>query len=73
MAVVRTGTNAFVALSRTCPHQGETVNISGSGFYCPGHGATFNSTGGWTGGQRTSNLHAYATQYDAASGQLTIS
>jgi len=73
MAVVRTGAGSFVALSRTCPHQGETVNISGSGFYCPGHGATFNSTGLWTGGQRTSSLHAYTTSYNSASGELTIS
>ena len=63
---------SFVALSRVCPHQGSIVNVNGSGFLCPGHGATFTATGTWTGGQRTSNLHAYATSYDAASGVVTI-
>ena len=73
LAIVRTGTSSFVALSRICPHQGGTVNRVGSGFQCPVHGATFNSTGTWTGGQRTGNLHAYTTSYDAATGILTIS
>ena len=73
LAIVRTGTASFVALSRVCPHQGGIVNQSGGGFQCPIHGATFNSTGGWIGGQRTSSLHSYTTSYDAASGVLTIS
>ncbi len=72
LAVVRTGASSFVALSRICPHQGGTVQQSGSGFQCPVHGATFTQTGQWTGGQQTSNLHAYATSYDATTGTLTI-
>ena len=72
LAVVRTGTSSFVALSRVCPHEAFIVNPTSSGFLCPGHGATFSSTGQWTGGQRTSNLHSYATAYDATSGTLTI-
>jgi len=43
------------------------------GFVCPVHGATFNLSGQWIGGQRTSSLHSYATSYDSASGTLTIS
>lgn len=73
LAVVRTGASSFVALSRVCPHQGAIVNVSGNGFLCPGHGAQFTSTGAWTGGQRTSSLHAYTTSYNATSGMLTIS
>ena len=73
LAIVRTGTSSFVALSRVCPHQGGIVNQSGSGFQCPVHGATFNSTGTWIGGQRTSSLHSYSTSYDATTGILTIS
>jgi Rieske Fe-S protein len=73
LAVVRTGTTSFVALSRTCPHQGGTIQRSGSGFQCPEHGATFAQNGTWTGGQRTSSMHAYATSYDAATGILTVS
>ena len=71
-AVVRTGASAFVTLSRVCPHQGSTVNQSGSGFLCPNHGAQFSSTGTWIGGQPTTSLRSYATIYDAAAGTLTI-
>lgn len=72
LAIVRTGSSSFVALSRICPHQGGTVQQSGSGFQCPVHGATFSQTGQWVGGQRTTNLHSYATSYDATTGKLTL-
>lgn len=73
LAIVRTGASSFLALSRVCPHQGGTVQLSGSDFVCPVHGATFNLSGQWIGGQRTNSLHSYATSYDATSGTLTIS
>ena len=72
IAVVRTGTSTFVALSRVCPHQGSTVNAVTGGFLCPNHGARFDQNGTWTGGQRTSNMRAYSTSYDAATGTITI-
>jgi Rieske Fe-S protein len=73
LAIVRTGAASFLALSRICPHQGGTIQQSGSGFQCPVHGATFSQAGQWIGGQRTSSMHGYATSYDATSGILTIS
>ena len=72
LAIVRTGASTYVALSRVCPHQGSTVNQSGSGFLCPNHGARFAADGTWVGGQPTSSLRSYATSYDATSGTLTI-
>jgi len=72
LAVVRTGTASFVALSRVCPHQGNIVNQSGNGFLCPGHGARFSADGTWIGGERTSSLRSYATAYDASAGTITI-
>jgi cytochrome b6-f complex iron-sulfur subunit len=72
LAIVRTGDASFVTLSRICPHQGSTINPSGSGFLCPGHGARFSATGQWEGGERTSNMRSYATSYDAAAGTITI-
>ena len=72
LAVVRTGDTSFDALSRICPHQGATVDHTYNGFQCPRHGATFTNTGTWTGGQRTGNLHAYTTSYDAGTGILKI-
>jgi Rieske Fe-S protein len=73
VAVVRTGADSFIALSRTCPHQGGTINQFGNGFQCPVHGATFNSSGQWISGQPTSNMYSYNTVYDALTGALTIS
>lgn len=72
IAIVRTGDAAFAAFSRICPHQGGTINYLGTRFQCPVHGATFNLSGQWIGGQRTTNMHQYATTYDAATDTLTI-
>ena len=72
LAIVRTGTSTFLALSRICPHQGATINQTGNGFTCPRHGAQFSSTGTWVGGQVTSDLQSFNTQYDSATGTLTI-
>ncbi len=73
MAAVRTSTASFLVFSRTCPHQGTTIGLSGSGFRCPNHGAQFDSTGKNTGGFRTGPLGRYTTAYDPATDTLTIS
>jgi cytochrome b6-f complex iron-sulfur subunit len=72
LAVVRLNASTFETLSRVCPHQGGTVNTDGSGFTCPVHGARFSDTGTWEGGQRTSNLRTYPTNFDSSTGVLTI-
>lgn len=71
-AIVRTGANTFLALSRVCPHQGSIVNKTSNGFLCPNHGAQFSSTGAWVGGERTSNMRSYTTTYDATTDTLTV-
>lgn len=72
VAIVRSSTSSFLALSRVCPHQGGIVQLSGNDFVCPIHGATYNLSGQWIGGQRASSLHQYATSYDPTTGTLTI-
>ena len=72
VAVVRESSTTFAAFSLICPHQGATVQPQTSQFYCPGHGATFNLAGQWTGGQRTSNLRSYPAVYDASAGTVTV-
>ena len=71
-AIVRTGTNTFIALSQVCPHQGSIVNRTTIGFLCPNHGVQFSSTGTWVGGERTNSLRSYATSYDATTDLLTV-
>ncbi len=72
IAIVRTGASSFVAFSRICPHQGATIDVTSTGFHCPNHGATFNASGVWIGGERTRNLTSYPVQYDSAAGTLTV-
>jgi Rieske Fe-S protein len=49
-AVVRTGTNTYVALNLRCTHQGVTVRETSAGWSCPAHGSSFAKTGARTGG-----------------------
>lgn len=72
LALVRTGTSTFLALSRVCPHEGATVNVASGGFTCPRHGAHFDTSGTWLSGQRTGSMRSYPTTYDAASGTVAI-
>ncbi len=74
MAIVRTSSTNFVALSRICPHQGGTIGqVNSNTFQCPIHGATFNINGQWIGGQPTSNMRSYSTSYNSTANTLTIS
>jgi Rieske Fe-S protein len=72
LAIVRTSATSFAAFSRTCPHQGATIDSNGNGFTCPRHQAQFDLAGKWVGGRATGNLHSYNTSYDATTGTLTI-
>ena len=72
IAVVRIATSQYRAFSLICPHQGTTVAISGTGFRCPNHGATFNANGVWSGGQRTNGLFEFTVAINTTTGTLTI-
>jgi Rieske Fe-S protein len=71
-ALVRTSASSVVALSRVCPHQGNIVNTVSGGFLCPGHGARFDSSGRWIGGERTSSLRSYPAVLDSTAGTVTV-
>jgi Rieske Fe-S protein len=49
-AVVRTGTNTYVALNLRCTHQGVEVRETSAGWSCPAHGSSFAKNGARTGG-----------------------
>jgi Rieske Fe-S protein len=76
VAVKRTGTNTFAAISTVCTHQGCEVNITGSAFECPCHASRYDNDGRVTrqpvGGGSATNLPTYTTKYDAATDTLTI-
>ncbi len=77
IAVKRTGTNTFAAISTVCTHEGCEVNIAGAGLVCPCHDSRYDTDGHVTKqpsapGSAT-NLPTYTTRYDAATDTLTIS
>jgi len=63
--------SGYIALSRVCPHQGGLIYVYSNGFQCSVHGATFNKSGGWIGGQATGSMGRYSVSN--ANGTLTIS
>lgn len=73
VAAVRTGAATVIALGMACTHEGTKVNIQGTTFDCPNHGARFNSSGAVTLGPANRALAQRAVVYDAATQTLTIS
>jgi cytochrome b6-f complex iron-sulfur subunit len=59
--VAKTTSGAIIAVSQACTHEGATVEYQGNNnrFYCPRHGATFNTTGGVTAGPASTALKQY--------------
>ena len=63
LIVARTTADTFLAVSAACTHQGTTVEYIGASnyFYCPNHGANYNSAGMVTRGPANQNLVQYKT------------
>ncbi len=72
LAIGHTSANTYALWSMVCPHQSNQVAPNGTGFKCPGHNATWNALGQWTGGQSTGNLTLIPTTYDAVNGLLLV-
>jgi Rieske Fe-S protein len=71
-ALYRSGASSFVALSMVCPHAGfAPIDITSSGFYCPGHGSSFAKNGVVTGGP-SSSLASFQATYNASAGTVTV-
>jgi cytochrome b6-f complex iron-sulfur subunit len=62
IARISTGNTAtsFVAISKVCTHEGTTISYTGNNvFYCPNHGAQFNTSGAVTQGPANRSLTKY--------------
>lgn len=59
--IAKTTFGSIIAVSQACTHEGAAVQYQGNNnrFYCPRHGATFNTTGGVTGGPTSTPLKQY--------------
>lgn len=74
VAAKRTGPNTFDAFNMTCTHQGCLTDIvNGQRFDCPCHGSQFDANGNVIRTPAQQPLTKFATSYDAATDQLTIS
>lgn len=73
IAVVRTGTASYTALSRICTHAGCDVNVAGNGFSCPCHGSKFDSQGQATEGPAQAALQRFSVAVSSDGTKITIS
>lgn len=64
--VIRSGENAYIALSKVCTHQGCTVtyNHANSQLPCPCHGSVFSTTGSVVNGPANTSLKTYSVKKD---------
>jgi Rieske Fe-S protein len=70
--VVQESAGTYIAYGLTCSHAGCTVSMSGSGWRCPCHGATFDATGAHTGGRNANHLQQYNACADANGVTITL-
>ena len=71
--VVRTGRDAFAALSTRCAHEGCPVNPPVNGVItCPCHGSQYALDGKVLRGPTIYPLTRYETHYDRRAGQLSV-
>jgi cytochrome b6-f complex iron-sulfur subunit len=75
-AIVRTGANTFLGLSRRCTHQGCEAFVRNNQIQCDCHGSIFSATGavirGPSDGQSIQPLDRLNITFDQAAGTLTI-
>jgi cytochrome b6-f complex iron-sulfur subunit len=72
--VVRTASDAFIALSAICTHSGCSVSYAkaSSNIVCPCHGSTFELSGAVTHGPAALPLASYETTFDEDSQTVTV-
>jgi len=71
--VVRSGPDAYRALSVECPHSGCAVsNVVGQRLVCPCHGSEFDASGRRLAGPAPTGLAALDVTFDASVGLLRV-
>lgn len=68
VVVARISSTNYVAVTQICSHENKAAVIyMGGGFYCPEHGATFDTTGKGTNGNGARGLSTYKTAITGSS------
>ncbi|WP_229208799.1 QcrA and Rieske domain-containing protein [Dyadobacter luticola] len=72
--VAHTASGSYVALSKTCTHEGTTIGFrpAQNDFRCPNHGSEFSTTGAVEEGPATTALKAYKTALSTDGNTLTV-
>ncbi|NIJ55554.1 QcrA and Rieske domain-containing protein [Dyadobacter arcticus] len=72
--VAHTNSGSYIALSKTCTHQGTTIGFRAAqnDFLCPNHGSQFSTTGSVEEGPATTALKVYKTTLSADGNTLTV-
>ncbi|GAB2520025.1 QcrA and Rieske domain-containing protein [Spirosoma aerophilum] len=74
LIVAKTTAGAFVALSKTCTHEGTDVQYRSAqnDFFCPNHGSEFSATGAVKVGPAVRALTLYKTALSSDGNTLTV-
>ncbi|TNE43625.1 MAG: hypothetical protein EP343_32945 [Deltaproteobacteria bacterium] len=70
VVVVRTGQNAFSAVSNVCTHNGCKVQWAGSSLDCPCHGSSFAADGTVNNGPARNPLTKYPVEFDPSNSKI---
>jgi cytochrome b6-f complex iron-sulfur subunit len=72
--VALTSSGTYVALSKTCTHEGTTIGFrtSQNDFLCPNHGSQFTTSGAVKLGPASSPLKTYTATVSADGNTLTV-
>jgi cytochrome b6-f complex iron-sulfur subunit len=73
--VAKTKDGAYIAVAKSCTHQGTTVDFESNNnrFNCSNHGSNFDITGKVLNGPATSPLTQYNAAFDATKNTLKVS
>ena len=71
--IAKTTSGAIIAVSQACTHEGANVQYQSSSnrFYCPRHGAAFDTTGNVTNGPASTDLKQYTVTINGNSVRIS--
>jgi|UniRef100_UPI004047137C cytochrome b6-f complex iron-sulfur subunit len=73
IVIARVSTTAFAAVTQVCSHEGKRQVVFNSGeFYCPAHGARFDTAGKGLNSTGSKGLKTYVTSLEGTTLKVTV-
>ena len=73
IVIARVSTTAFAAVTQACSHEGKRQVVFNSGeFYCPAHGARFDTAGKGLNSTGSKGLKTYVTSLEGTTLKVTV-